>query len=127
MFGSLVVSLPTQFAGGALIARHGKEVVTHDWSDNPKMAFQWAAFYSDGEHEILPVTEGCRVTLTYIVYLRGYQPSPINIGASPFCANLKAALQHPHFLGFVCKHGYMFMESQVRQRRSFLIILYTTS
>ena len=27
---------------------------------------KWAAFYSDVEHEILPVTEGHRVTLTYI-------------------------------------------------------------
>jgi hypothetical protein len=28
-------------------------------------SLQWAAFYSDSEHEVLPVTDGYRITLTY--------------------------------------------------------------
>ena len=68
MFGSLVVCLPTQFQGGALVARHCGEQVVYDWSspsEDPVQKIQWAAFFSDIEHEILPVTEGYRVTLTY--------------------------------------------------------------
>ena len=62
MFGSLVVCLPSKFTGGALVTRHQGRQVTFDWSSST--ATQWAAFYSDVEHEVLPVTSGHRITLT---------------------------------------------------------------
>ena len=71
MFGSLVVCLPSQFSGGALVTRHNGQEITYDWSspaDDPVCSIQGAAFFSDVEHEILPVTEGYRVTLTYNLY-----------------------------------------------------------
>ena len=61
MFGSLVVCLPSQFSGGTLVTRHNSQEITYDWSspgDNPVQKVQWAAFYSDMEHEIRTVTEG---------------------------------------------------------------------
>ena len=68
MFGSLVVCLPTTFSGGALVTRHENHQVRFDWSSSPgspKEDISWAAFFSDVEHEVLPVTDGYRVTLTY--------------------------------------------------------------
>ena len=71
MFGSLVVCLPTQFTGGELVTRHKGQEVRFDWSsspDNPMKKVSWAAFFSDVEHEVLPVTDGHRLTLTYNLY-----------------------------------------------------------
>jgi len=68
MFGSLVVCLPTQFSGGALVTRHQGREVRFDWSSSPQKPMQkvsWAAFFSDVEYEVLPVTDGYRLTLTY--------------------------------------------------------------
>lgn len=72
IFGSLVVCLPSHFTGGALVTRHNGQQISYDWSspasDVPAQNIQWAAFYSDIEHEIRPVMEGHRVTLSYILY-----------------------------------------------------------
>jgi hypothetical protein len=83
VFGSLVMCLPSPHTGGGLVLRHSKPDVSHcfDWSlDMPAGtsgvtaaasssqqlgSLQWAAFYSDSEHEVLPVTDGYRITLTY--------------------------------------------------------------
>ena len=64
--------LTTGHAGGALLVRHGGNTMEFDWSgplDSPKPAIQWAAFYSDCEHEILEVTSGHRITLTYNLFI----------------------------------------------------------
>lgn len=43
-----------------------------DWSnskgDGKEPSIGWAAFYSDCEHEVLNVTEGYRLTLTYNLF-----------------------------------------------------------
>ena len=68
MFGSLVVCLPTQFTGGELIliiVHHQKEEIKYDWSStasDTSSTLHWAAFFSDVEHEVHPVSEGYRVT-----------------------------------------------------------------
>jgi predicted 2-oxoglutarate/Fe(II)-dependent dioxygenase YbiX len=74
MFGSLVVILPTDFKGGELILRHDEKEFKYDHStetsslncDEDSAVVSWIAFFSDVEHEVLPVTEGYRVTLTYV-------------------------------------------------------------
>ncbi|KAL9111220.1 MAG: hypothetical protein Q9227_004297 [Pyrenula ochraceoflavens] len=75
----------------------------------------WAAFYSDCEHEILPVSEGCRITLTYNLYFTK-QPSPTDFVTSmstlPFWHDLKGMLNQKDFfpsggkIGFWCAHSY---------------------
>ncbi|KAL2157888.1 hypothetical protein VTH06DRAFT_4941 [Thermothelomyces fergusii] len=71
-FGSLVVCLPLGHRGGALEVRHNGKTVTFDWSnssgDDRAPSIGWAAFYSDCEHEVLEVTEGHRLTLTYNLF-----------------------------------------------------------
>lgn len=79
----------TKNTGGELIVRNSGKQVVFDWSTAPSSAsarttrsaqtkaaalsnpsaIQWAAFYSDCEHEVLEVTAGHRVTLTYNLYV----------------------------------------------------------
>ena len=114
MFGSLVVSLPAQFEGGALVTRHQGREVRFDWSSSSTTA-QWAAFYSDVEHEVLPVTSGHRFTLTYNLYHTSPSCHPVSfdIAVNPLYKELLAALQMPHFmreggtLGFFCQYRYV--------------------
>ncbi len=71
-FGSLVVCLPVEHRGGQLKVRHQGEETTFDWSmlaDRDKtMHIEWAAFYSDCEHEVMHVSSGNRLTLTYNLF-----------------------------------------------------------
>ena len=118
MLGSLVVCFPTKFSGGALVTRHLGHEVVFDWSHSFQgpdcnQNIQWAAFFSDVEHEILPVTSGHRITLTYNLYYAKERPSALSI-ISPFHRYLQKALENPYFmpeggcLGFDCKHSYVF-------------------
>ena len=116
MFGSLVVCLPTQFSGGALVTRHGDQEVVFDWSslpDSPLSLVCWAAFFSDVEHEILPVIAGHRLTLTYNLYAVQERLHSVPAG-NPFYSCLKEAVGTPHFmrdggcLAFSCEHLYAF-------------------
>ena len=118
MFGSLVVCLPTQFSGGELVVRHQNEEIKYDWSStssDSSTSLSWAMFFSDIEHEVLPVTEGYRVTLTYnLHYCSTLTSSMIHIKDNPFCKMLLAALVDPTFmpgggiLGFNCHYSYVF-------------------
>ena len=116
MFGSLVICLPTQFSGGALVTRHGDQEVVFDWSslpDYPMSEVCWAAFFSDVEHEILPVIAGHRLTLTYNLYAVQERLHSIPPG-NPFYNCLQTAIGTPHFmrdgscLAFCCEHLYAF-------------------
>ena len=108
-FGSLVVSLPCQHKGGQLIVPHPGHSVTFYWgttdsSENANESIKWAAFYSDCEHEVLEVTEGHRITLTYNLY---YAPgvgdlagdSPVmDVKSLPLYMKVKEALDNPEFM-----------------------------
>ena len=125
MFGSLVVCLPSQFSGGALLTRHRGVETVFDWSspleDRPagqSVLLQWAAFFSDVEHEVLPVTAGYRVTLTYNLYYdRPPASAPIlTVTNYPFYHQLRTSLASPYFmrgggvLGFTAQHEYVFVK-----------------
>ncbi len=65
MFATLVIVLPSVYSGGELVIKHHEQQVNLDLScdDSSEMAF--AAFYADCVHEVLPITQGCRLTLIY--------------------------------------------------------------
>ena len=112
MFGSLVVCLPSEFVGGALVTRHQGRQVTFDWSSSNTT--HWAAFFSDVEHEVLPVTSGYRVTITYNLYYSAeIPPQLLDVTSNRLYQELQSALQTPHFmryggtLGFFCQHRYV--------------------
>ncbi|KAK2013035.1 hypothetical protein LZ32DRAFT_604813 [Colletotrichum eremochloae] len=123
-FGSLVVCLPVAHEGGQLQVRHKGQEMTFDWStnqDSPAHAtIRWAAFYSDCEHEVLEVTSGHRLTLTYNLYavrgagrLTGVSPTldPVYL---PLFQALKEVLSKDPIggqggtLGFWCSHAYAY-------------------
>lgn len=54
--------------GGELRVKHRGETVDFAWGHTSQQSIQWAAFYGDCEHEVLEVTEGYRITLTYNLY-----------------------------------------------------------
>ena len=118
MFGSLVVCLPAQFTGGELIVRHHKEEIKYDWSStasDTSSTLHWAAFFSDVEHEILPVSEGYRVTLTYnLSYQSKASDSTFDVKTYSFYKLLQTALSNPVFmrdggvLGFNSHYSYVF-------------------
>ncbi|KAF2674577.1 hypothetical protein BT63DRAFT_449566 [Microthyrium microscopicum] len=60
---------------GALVVRHTGREVHFDWSNTDSKFIQWAAFFSDCEHEVFEVTEGHRLTLTYNFHWTKYAPS----------------------------------------------------
>ena len=75
MFATLVVALPSSFAGGELVVRHkGREVRLDLCCDDPAEA-AFAAFYADCVHEVLPVTKGYRLNLVYNL-VRGGRDRP---------------------------------------------------
>lgn len=65
----------TNLPGGALAIRHSGQDVLFDWSSEQTKSIQWAAFFSDCEHEVLEVTDGHRVTLAYNLYRTDHGPS----------------------------------------------------
>ena len=103
--GSLVICLPSEHEGGALAVRHGGQHSLFDWAPASKSAIQWAAFFSDCEHEVLQVTAGHRVTLTYNLYVRDGGPSAMATQLQAldqeklhFYAALKKLVECPTFL-----------------------------
>ncbi|KAJ5810586.1 uncharacterized protein N7503_002804 [Penicillium pulvis] len=122
--GSLVVCLPSAFKGGNLIVRHNGKEIDFDWEHQSADVIQWAAFYSDCEHEIKTITEGDRITLTYNLCIA--EPleadAPISLLDAKRLAlyeELKSTLQNPGFmpkggvLGIFCSHAYPHTASNV--------------
>lgn len=105
--GSLVVCLPSPFKGGDLLVRHDGHEVEFNWDSNSGDTIQWAAFYSDCEHEIKTVTGGQRITLTYNLFIT--EPVAQSIATSqlmdartlPLYRFLRDALSGPGPPGFM--------------------------
>ncbi|RPD54608.1 hypothetical protein L226DRAFT_514969 [Lentinus tigrinus ALCF2SS1-7] len=78
MFGSLVIVFPTPHEGGALVLRDEGDEWTFDaalllsaTAHYEMKRIAYIAFFSDVEHEVLPITSGHRVTITYNLYWAG--------------------------------------------------------
>jgi hypothetical protein len=78
VFGSLLVVLPSHFAGGELVVRHGDSKHVYAFGADKKgdeesndalKSVYFAAFRADAEHEVLPVTSGVRLVLVYALTL----------------------------------------------------------
>lgn len=68
MIGTLVVTLPSAYAGGELMIGKGEDWTTYRGSRD---ALSLVAFYADCQHEVLKLRSGYRITLTYNLMLRG--------------------------------------------------------
>ena len=120
MFGSLVVVLPTAHEGGQLVLRQEEKEWTLDFTDKFAAATEpsvyFVAFFGDIEHEVLPVTSGYRVTLTYNLYHKSPHLS-MSLIPTPFHLKLKKAfvdlvndksiLPNGGYFGFGLTHEYV--------------------
>jgi hypothetical protein len=75
-----------------------------DWSNTDSSTINWAAFYSDCEHEVMPVTSGHRITLTYNLYMTQkigsvlqHYPT-VDHTLSPLHVGVKEMLAQPNFM-----------------------------
>ena len=105
MFGSLVIIFPTPHEGGELVIRRHREDDTKEWTvDSTRLltgatepSIAYVAFYSDTEHEVLPVRSGYRVTLTYnLYYVKNNLQAPTHPVLKPVPTNedsFRSALQ----------------------------------
>lgn len=92
MIGTLVVTLPSTYAGGELMIGRGEDWKAYRGS---KDALSLVAFYADCQHEVLKLTSGYRITLTYNLMLRG-DTGPRQEGDAGTVAEL-ADLLREHF------------------------------
>ena len=77
MFATLVVVLPSAHSGGDLVVRHAGEEVRLGLRCGDPAEAAFAAFYADCVHEVLPVTQGFRLTLVYnLIRPGGRAPEP---------------------------------------------------
>lgn len=69
--GTLLIALPSSHQGGQLLVRHHGQQIQFGFSDTEPEAtrVEFAAFYTDCEHEVQPVQSGWRVTLSYKIVL----------------------------------------------------------
>ncbi|GAM23925.1 hypothetical protein SAMD00019534_071000 [Acytostelium subglobosum LB1] len=83
MFGTLVLSLPCPHRGGDLVVNHsGRDEVVSLENDSMSL-IKWTAFFADCQHEVKPVTEGCRVCLVYNLLRSGGTKVNINPESEP--------------------------------------------
>ncbi|WP_433715022.1 2OG-Fe(II) oxygenase [Nocardia sp. CA-084685] len=125
MIGTLVVTLPSAFTGGELVIEQQGTKVT-DQGSPEELSF--VAFYGDCEHEVLPVTAGFRITLTYNLVakgrtgpdaaafamhpsvtllaeqLRAHFTTPMELSTWPF--HREPAKRPPHKLVYLLDHQY---------------------
>ncbi|KAI0051425.1 hypothetical protein FA95DRAFT_1580623 [Auriscalpium vulgare] len=125
MFGSLVLVFPTPHTGGALALRHRGEEWMFDSAKavaaaaTPSIGF--VAFFSNIEHEVSPVSQGHRVTLTFNLYfadaVQTLAPNLLVPRVAPaneefFRSTFERLLKDPTFLpeggtlGFGLTHAY---------------------
>lgn len=63
-----MVTLPSAHTGGELVLEHNGQTTEYRGS---KVAVSLVAFYADCRHQVLPVTSGNRITVTYNLLLNG--------------------------------------------------------
>ncbi|KAL8772410.1 MAG: hypothetical protein Q9209_002361 [Squamulea sp. 1 TL-2023] len=126
-FGSLVVCLPCAHEGGTLRVKHRNQTIDFAWGEPDPKSVHWAAFYGDCTHEVLEVTSGHRVTLTYNLYSIsiGNFGRPLSDPTNLPLYNIMADMLHdPQFMrkggyiGFFCHHAYAHSAESEHERIS---------
>jgi hypothetical protein len=104
-----VIIYPTAYEGGELVLRQEHREWTFDakslTASQPSPSLSWVAFSSEVEREMLKVTSGRRVTVTYNLHLTdpasGPGASELTINsesASDFQTQFRSLLESPEFL-----------------------------
>ncbi|GBU10173.1 hypothetical protein AwWohl_13110 [Gammaproteobacteria bacterium] len=120
MIATMVVVLPSAHIGGALLVHHGKLSREFTSENLAEKNIKVAAFYADCPHEVLEVTKGYRVALTYNLSLSSDQETEIDTKQEPnFIQNLelnssiksyfsipKDQQENDHMLVYLLDHAY---------------------
>ena len=106
-----MIVFPTPHEGGALRIRHRGQGWIFDSGQElaakGQLSIGYAAFFSEIEHEVVPVTSGHRVTLTYNLYFDDDGPisaddavskHPPLVKEGAFRESFSALLENPEFL-----------------------------
>ena len=110
MFGTLVVQLPSIFAGGAYRIRHAgiERVFALGGTEPPAAAhgFHYVAHYADCDHEVEPLTSGLRLAAVYSLRwtASGAPPPPPCMDAAVRLAARLASLDTCY--GLLLEHAY---------------------
>jgi hypothetical protein len=89
MVATLVLVWPSAHIGGELQVWHGKQQARFASQHLQASAIRWFAFYADCRHEVLPVTEGWRVVLTFDLVVPAGLAEPVPV-PPPLLAALRA-------------------------------------
>ncbi|TFK52832.1 hypothetical protein OE88DRAFT_1627401 [Heliocybe sulcata] len=72
----VVVTLPARFRGGALVVRDSEGTTDKFYGRGGKSGdMEWVAFLSDCEYEQETVQKGCKICISYAVYVKSHGPS----------------------------------------------------
>jgi hypothetical protein len=76
---TIIITLPVRFKGGALIIRDPEGNQEKYFGRGGKDGdIEWTAFLPDCEYEIETVQKGCRISVSYAVFLKTLSPSNMN-------------------------------------------------
>ena len=96
MFGTLVILLPSLYKGGEFVIKHNNREQTFDYSpQKSNCAYYYLVFYADCEHEVLPITQGYRLSLVYNVV--------VNKQKVDSCAQMPSSLLNEKYVQNVCQ------------------------
>jgi len=130
MVGSLVVALPTRHEGGQFVLRRRREdSEPQEWTFDFADAFATAteplvcfvAFFGHVQHEVLPVTSGYQVALTYGLYQKhphsnaSYIPTSFHERLKKALieiVNDKSTLPEGGYLGWGLAHKYDYSQDE---------------
>lgn len=65
MFGSLLIQLPAEHVGGALVVAHQGKAKRFEFAKETGDRAYYASFYTDCDHKLEPVTKGLRLVLAF--------------------------------------------------------------
>ena len=95
MFATLIVQLPSIFAGNDLIVNHNckSKIVKFDRNES-RYEMVYAAHYADCQHEVTPLTSGYRLALVYnLTWTVPNKPPPSMQNSERMIKTLSALLQ----------------------------------
>ncbi|KAG6873393.1 hypothetical protein C0995_016203 [Termitomyces sp. Mi166 len=73
---TIIVTLPSRFEGGALVVRNSQGLQEKYLGRGGKIdEIEWTAFLPDCEYEIELVQRGCRISISYGVFVQNFGPS----------------------------------------------------
>lgn len=117
---TIVVTLPVRFKGGALVVR---DPLGNDERYNARGGkagdIEWTAFLADCDYEIETVQKGCRILMTYGVYLKTYgsgnNPDPLITPSDKFFDLMAPILNlsRGRKIAFYLSHDYGVNPSEV--------------